>query len=96
MEEIRFMANIDGSEKEIRIHRTTNDYCGNPRYLIHWIDLGLKDYKSTKLTRLVGLCMYRGKSYGGGFVFQSYSLENDLLYILKKVYATNNIKIKEI
>lgn len=56
--------------------RTTNDVNGNPRYIVHWLDLGLKDYESTTLTKKAGLSKYRAKWYGGGFVFTSYNLDS--------------------
>lgn len=60
---------------EYQFHRTDNDLNGNPRYIISWLSLGLKEYKSTKLTRRAGLRIYRGKSFGGGFVIQSHDLK---------------------
>jgi len=65
------------------LYRIDNDSNGNPRYLIHFLDLDLKDHVSTKATRKAGLKKYTGKSFGGGFVFQSYNVESSLRYILK-------------
>jgi hypothetical protein len=56
--------------------RVNNDVNGNPRYIVHWLDLGLDTYEHTPETRKAGLSKYRAKSYGGGFVFSSYNLQN--------------------
>lgn len=64
--------------EELTVYRIDNDYNGNPRYVIHFLSLGLKDYESTKLTRKAGLKIYRAKWFGGGFVIQSYSIERDV------------------
>ena len=63
--------------------RTTNDANGNPRYIIHFLDLGLEEYASNETTRQAGLSLYRGKSYGGGFVCQSYNLEGEAQWFEK-------------
>ena len=71
---------VEGKTFEvIRIH---NDYNGNPRYVVHFMDLGieLKDYG-----KISGLSKYRAKWYGGGYVIQSYSIEEDLKFYIKKV-----------
>ena len=57
-------------------YRIDNDYYGNPRYLVHFSNLGLKKHKSDKKTRAAGLRIYHGKLYGGGFSFQSYNLQD--------------------
>jgi len=64
--------------EEITVYRVNNDYYGNPRYVVHFLSLGLKDYKSTKKTKKAGLSIYRAKWFGGGFVIQSYSIERDI------------------
>lgn len=61
------------SGKEYTFYRTKNDWNGNPRYVVSWLTLGLPDYKHNKETRKAGLSIYRGKDFGGGFVFQSYN-----------------------
>ena len=67
---------------KIPVTRIENDTNGNPRYIIHWLALGLSDYAATKETRRAGLTKYHGRSYGGGFVFQSYNLDRSVEYIL--------------
>lgn len=69
--------------KDITLGRTTNDINGNPRYIVSWLSLGLDSYKATDKTRKAGLSIYRGKSFGGGFVFTSYNTNADLKFILE-------------
>lgn len=73
--------------KEIQLHRTKNDVNGNPRYVVHYLALGLPDYASTKKTRAAGLKMYRGRDFGGGFVFTSYNTEHTLEWILEVLHG---------
>jgi hypothetical protein len=65
--------------------RINNDINGNPRYVVHFIDLltvadiqGLDlDQKfnlALQKARKVGGKIYRGKDFGGGIVFQSYNI----------------------
>lgn len=62
----------------IPVTQTTNDTNGNPRYIVHFLSLGLHDYASTKATREAGMKKHIGKSYGGGFVFQSHNVQDKL------------------
>ena len=72
--------------EDIAYHRLENDVNGNPRYLVHFLSLGIKpeDYGNEKF-RDFGLKKYRGKWFGGGYVFQSYELQSDLKWILGKI-----------
>jgi hypothetical protein len=63
---------------EVDVYRIDNDVNGNPRYIIHYLTLGLDNYEATDKTRALGLSKYRGKQFGGGFVFQSYNIEQDV------------------
>lgn len=58
-------------------YRTNRDVNGNPRYIIHYKDLGLKNWEATKKTRNAGLRLYRGKDFGGGFVMQTHAQQSD-------------------
>lgn len=76
---------VNGSR--IEYVKVDHDYYGNPRYVIHFLPLGVEpeDYGKIK-----GLTKYRAKWFGGGYVIQSYSLQDDLIYTLetvKKFYA---------
>lgn len=58
-------------------YRTKNDINGNPRYIVSWLSLGLAGYHHTPATKKTGLRIYKGRDFGGGFVFQSYNLQAD-------------------
>lgn len=77
--------------------RVKNDVNGNPRYVTHFLNLdvhgcdkgigyGLSEryVMACKLANKIGGRKYHNKSYGGGIVFQSYSLE-ELCKALNKV-----------
>ena len=66
--------------------RIKNDTCGNPRYVCHFLNLDVHGYESNislsdryalavRLANTIGGRKYTAKSYGGGIVFQSYSLD---------------------
>ena len=59
--------------------RVNNDVNGNPRYVFHF--LALADHYGEAVAvakKLIGGKKYHTKSYGGGIVFQSYNVQNDL------------------
>jgi hypothetical protein len=68
--------------EEIPYWKVDHDTYGNPRYVVHFYELGieLNDYGKIK-----GLTKYRAKWFGGGYVFQSYNLEHDLKWALGTV-----------
>jgi hypothetical protein len=68
--------------RDYTAYRVNNDYYGNPRYVIHYLELDLPGYYSTKKTRAAGLKIYYGNDFGGGFVFQSYNVLHSLAYIV--------------
>ena len=78
--------------KEIEVFRIKNDVNGNPRYIVHFLDLNIKlsDYDNTN--KLYGFNKYRAKWFGGGVVFQSYNIEDTLNYALDKVKEVNNLQ----
>ena len=67
----------------IEFTRVNNDFYGNPRYVTHFFSL-LKEDEQTlsnynlavKRANNFGGKKYRGKDFGGGIVFQSYSLDD--------------------
>ena len=84
--------------------RINNDTNGNPRYVLHflnlctrteldadpWIPTGNKYAIAVKRANRIGGKKYHNKSYGGGIVFQSYSLEdteNSILRVLQEDQA---------
>lgn len=72
--------------------RIANDINGNPRYVFHFLNF-ITDQESQGLTldqkyklavkkaKKIGGKIYRGKSYGGGIVFQSYNIQETILKI---------------
>lgn len=81
--------------------RIKNDVNGNPRYVIHFLALDVYGYQSSlQLTERYELAIklaktktcgrkYHNKSYGGGIVFQSYSLP-DLSKTLNKLIGIDS------
>lgn len=78
-------AHLDANTQEALgeyFYRVTNDTNGNPRYVIHFHAFS-SDYPTAKrLANSLGYSVYRGKAFGGGFVGQSYNLENDAEQII--------------
>jgi hypothetical protein len=67
--------------------RIKNDINGNPRYVCHFLSLDVHGWASglsvsarydiaIQLAKALGGKKYHNKSYGGGLVFQSYSLRD--------------------
>lgn len=59
--------------------RVNNDVNGNPRYVFHF--LALADHYGDSVAvakKLIGGKKFHNKQYGGGIVFQSYNVQNDL------------------
>ena len=73
---------IDG--QEIGFSKVDSDMYGNPRIVVHFLALGLEDYVPVK-----GFTRYRGKAFGGGYVFQSYNHEDTIRWALETVKEFN-------
>ena len=65
--------------------KINNDVNGNPRYVVHFLDLETSDINGDVLNRYnktvdkyrcIGARKYNTKKYGGGVVFQTYNLES--------------------
>ena len=77
--------------KTIEFTRVNNDVYGNPRYVTHFFSL-LKEDEQTlsnynlavKRANKLGGRKYRGSDFGGGIVFQSYSL-SDLINRINEI-----------
>ena len=63
---------------QIAMHRVNNDATGNPRYVIHYLDIADTYSDALALIRKIGGKMYTAKWYGGGLVFSTYNLEHTL------------------
>lgn len=78
--------------QDITAFRIPNDANGNPRYVVHFMDLNIKlaDYDS--INKLYGFCKYRAKWFGGGVVFQSFNIKDTLSFALDKVKEVNELQ----
>ena len=73
----------------IPYEKISSDRFGYPRYLVHYTDLGLKNYDNT-IGRVTGLKKYRGKTKGDGlYTLTSFSLAEDLEQIMLTVKSLN-------
>lgn len=77
--------------EDITVYKIDPDVYGNPRYVVHFLPLGIRlaDYG-----RIPGLTKYRAKWFGGGYVLQSYNIVMDLQYAIasvRKYYASHPI-----
>ena len=68
----------DKQGNKIECYRVNNDIYGNPRYVIHYLYLDNDYDEAIKKSRKFGGKAYRGSDFGGGIVFQSYSLRHTL------------------
>ena len=74
---------IKVNNKDVEYFRINNDINGNPRYVIHFLEID-NDYNTAlNISRKIGGKKYRAKWFGGGIVVQSYSLQTDLEHIIK-------------
>lgn len=61
--------------------RITNDTNGNPRYVIHYLNVD-RDYdKALKIAKKIGGKKFHNNQYGGGIVFQSYNISETAKYL---------------
>ena len=78
--------------KEIEVFRIPNDNNGNPRYVVHFLDLNIKLSDYDNINKLYGFKKYRAQWFGGGVVFQSYNIEDTLNFALDKVKEINELQ----
>ncbi len=71
--------------KEIEVFRIPNDTNGNPRYVVHFRDLGVSLWDYDNINKLFGFKKYTAKWFGGGVVFQSFNIAETLEYALSEV-----------
>ena len=67
---------------EVTVNQVTNDANGNPRYVIHYLDIANSYSDALNLIHKIGGKMYTAKWYGGGLVFSTYTLEKTLEELL--------------
>lgn len=96
---IRVLSGIDA----IDFTRVNNDINGNPRYVIHFLDILNPEERMTlpfakkyeyalKKGKLLGGKKYDNKQYGGGIVYQSYNIEILEKKLLELKHTTPKIK----
>lgn len=78
--------------KEIEVFRIPNDVNGNPRYVVHFLDLNIKLSDYDNINKLYGFKKYTAKWFGGGVVFQSYNIQDTLNFALDKVKEIEAVK----
>ena len=72
---------INGNE--VTTYRINNDVNGNPRYVIHFLDIANDYNESLSIARNISGKKYTAKWFGGGIVFSSYNVLEDLKRIIK-------------
>lgn len=55
--------------------RINNDTNGNPRYVVHFLQIADSYERALFLARKIGGRKFHNKQYGGGIAFQSYNTE---------------------
>ena len=82
MRKIEIKVTLSNS-KNVTVHQVNNDSFGNPRYVIHYLEIADTYSEALAIIRKIGGKMYTAKWYGGGLVFSTYTLENTLEELLK-------------
>lgn len=77
---------------EITVFRIENDNNGNPRYVVHFSDLGISLWDYDDINKLYGFKKYTAKWFGGGVVFQSYNIEETIKWALETVKEIEAVK----
>ena len=67
----------------VEVFRVENDVNGNPRDVIHFLDLSENYNDSLCKARKIGGKKYRAKWFGGGIVFSSYNINEDLKIMME-------------
>ncbi|WLY86975.1 hypothetical protein 355Saur083PP_00212 [Staphylococcus phage 355Saur083PP] len=78
--------------QDITAFRIPNDANGNPRYVVHFMDLNIKLADYDNINKLYGFNKYRAKWFGGGVVFQSYNIKDTLNFALDNVKEIEAVK----
>ena len=55
--------------------RVKNDVNGNPRFVVHYLQLADTYERALYLSRKLGGRKFHNKQYGGGIAFQSYNTD---------------------
>ncbi len=71
--------------------RINSDVNGNPRYVIHFLNVAGDYDTALKIARKVGGKKFHNKQYGGGIVFQSYSLPETSAALNRAIAASKKV-----
>ena len=74
---------VEINGRDIEVTRIDNCVNGNPRYVIHFTDIADTYQKAINIARQIGGKKYRASWFGGGIVFSSYNVKEDLKRIIK-------------
>ena len=101
---------IPAAPEELTFTRVPSDACGNPRYVVHflalntreeldragpdWIGIHEKYRLACKRANSIGGRRYHTKRYGGGIVFQSYSIDETAAHI-SRVTGRQFVAVKD-
>lgn len=66
---------IVSREREIEFTQINNDGMGNPRHVVHFLELDDNYNRAIRKSKAFGGRRYNTKGYGGGIVFSSYNLQ---------------------
>ena len=55
--------------------RINNDTNGNPRFVVHYLQMADTYERALYLSRQLGGRKFHNKQYGGGIAFQSYNID---------------------
>ena len=55
--------------------RINNDTNGNPRFVVHYLQVAETYERALYLARKIGGRKFHNKKYGGGIAFQSYNID---------------------
>ena len=73
---------VEINGKDIEIIRIDNCINGNPRYIIHFLSIADTYQDAINIAKQIGGKKYRAKWFGGGVVFSSYNIIEDLKQII--------------
>ena len=66
----------------IKYWRIKNDVNGNPRYVVHYLSIASTYDEAVVAARKIGGKQYNAGWFGGGIVFKSYNVAQDLAQIV--------------
>lgn len=88
----KYVETVTVNGNEIEAFRIDNDNNGNPRYVVHFSDLGVSLWDYDSINKLYGFNKYRAKWFGGGVVFQSYNIAETLEWAVETVKEKEAVK----